>query len=417
MLLGDSIARKIERSSNFFFQTSAATPHLLHLMLSQKARVFVLKAIIEEDENPGLSFKTICNRDRRFCGSEASDKRRQLQYKRQKYLKLVRENPSKFLSELRENNLPETMPKQVHLNAQEGAEESSDSPAQVKMSTRQSSTKNVGTKEAEGSKKATAAPDEMTGFGQAFHYSNGEPGFAQVVEAVRVGNESYLNPSIDHLLQTKEKIQNNDLGILGCEAFAIYVAAERYDIDCGLINLRRTTKPNVLALTRPFLDASWRIDLEKKDKNADRTKKLKLVARNFMQRNTKTGKMDSFWSQPAMEEHEKLIAQVAKDQAKAKHDFQVKQKTTLLVFPERFKFTSDHVPDNENKKGIIELDVDPFVNKGQGIVKARWLVFTTGYEVLRPVIDEDDDALISAKMAYGLRVSDEAEDEVEIEGI
>ena len=65
------------------------------------------------------------------------------------------------------------------------------------------------------------------------------------------------------------------------ECYTLFLSAEKADIDLGLVSLRHTTMKNVLAITTPWLPASFRAQLDEGDSQADFNVKLKLAVRNF----------------------------------------------------------------------------------------------------------------------------------------
>ena len=84
-------------------------------------------------------------------------------------------------------------------------------------------------------------------------------------------------------------------------------------------------------------------------------------------------------------------------------------KTALLVFftaGEEQRFDPKAWLGKSDETGVINIDSESFMNKGQGITRLRWLVPTENYEVVRHKIKDKVVNDMSDRMAYGLSISE-----------
>jgi hypothetical protein len=59
------------------------------------------------------------------------------------------------------------------------------------------------------------------------------------------------------------------------------MAGEAGDVAADYITARLTQKPNVIAVTKPFLKASFRADMESGDSKGSQNQKYAMASRNY----------------------------------------------------------------------------------------------------------------------------------------
>ena len=334
-----------------------------------KKRERLLLRAIQQEEQESKSFEDICNSDCRIFGSPGTKKRQSAQFRRRNLLTLAKANPTKYLSILRDHELPEKMPseKQTRSVEQQGVDPK----------------KKMSTKEPSSEKKELAYEEENPG--KWFNYADGTEGYAELLVPIRYKRgQGHLNGHVK-LVQHLPKVsfRRKDVS-LQAECFAIFDDVEKVDIDLGLVVLRRTSQANILAYTKPDLPASLRVDRLRLDDADDVKDKLKAVCRNFMIRDMKTGMMSTFWVPEAWVEHQKTIHSMAIGQKEDGKEFEVPCTTYLLVFPKEVRFSAEVDPESEDEDGIIARDSEPFLGGGdQMIFRMRWLIPTENFEVVR----------------------------------
>ena len=363
-----------------------------------------------EDQRNGAesrSFLQICNDDKRTFGSKGSSKRRDCQVRRNKFIQIARTNPSNyqdFLNKYCEGIMAST------------AEIKDDIPSEnnndTKQKTRSASTKK--NESAHSQAKKREEPDPVN-LGKWFHFLNGQEIYADKVVAVGTGDEeAFLNAHLDYLQHLPAVRFEDEKRIHDVECYAMHQAVEVTDIELGLVSLRRTTMPNAVAMCLPLIPASLRADFVEEDKETEQVKKLKTVAKNFMVRNMKTGKLDKFWCQPAWDAHQKTLANVQKSQAEEGKKKEVAMNVILFVFPKDVEFSSDAFA-SEDDQGVIVSNFEPFLAKGQAITRLRWLLPTTKSELIRDKlrgkasVNDVADRLKQAVLSAGNSNSDDEE--------
>jgi hypothetical protein len=200
----------------------------------------------------------------------------------------------------------------------------------------------------------------------------------------------------------------------------MFMSGEAGDVAADYITARLTTKPNVIAVTKPFLKSSFRADMSSGDSKENQLKKYSMASRNYKvsfkfacllfchnhfspsyiaffkqirdPASNKYGK--DFWCEPAWDEHQATLQHVANFQKSEGKAYQVMLAVYLLVFPLGVKFSFKYCPQFLKRDGTILGDkTNVFTNNKQVVTNIRWILPTHRATLVREDVNEENDDL------------------------
>ena len=224
------------------------------------------------------------------------------------------------------------------------------------------------------------------------------------------------------------------------KCYSVFMLGEASDIAADYISARLTKMPNVIAVTKPCLNASFRADMIHSDTKKEQMKKYGAVSRNYKvsfkfvgsfvaifssshirffkqirdPRTQKYGK--GFWCEAAWTEHQATLQHMADMQKADSKTHQVMLAVYLLAFPAGVKFSFKYCPEYVKSDGTIIGDKTNVFSCGEQVLtKIRWILPTDKATLVREDIRVENQDVTRDLLFSRTKIAEE--DDFDTEGI